>query len=230
MKTLIQELKKYYIPPLTNLYFERIALEKLVFGVPLFVRISDPDSWRVKDAYQKLNKLSKVALKDYIENLQAYLTLEQGGSIFEGCRVLTLDESIPYIEWQSNHQLMSSSDLLGQFCLFIDALEFSDEKDALSQYINGLQSHFHESLRLVLIGDSQYHECFKNYKNLIFIDPEKTTYLSFAERFKFQYKNSLTLFNFGSKPYFLMNAQGKLMTFFTKQDLSSLMSDIKKYI
>ncbi|GAA5096564.1 hypothetical protein [Wohlfahrtiimonas larvae] len=230
MKKLIQELKQFYIPPLTNLYFERIALEKIVFRLPLFVRISDPDSWRIKSAYQKFYSFSDIALTHHLENIKAYLSLEQGGSIFEGNRVLSLNEPIPYIEWQSSVGLSASTDLLGKYCLFIDLLDFVEEIDILSQYINAMQSSFNESLQLVLIGSSELSLNFQGYKNLVCIDPDKTTNLSFAERFKFKYKNTLPLFNFSSKPYFLINHQGRLITFFTKLDQQSLLIEIKKYI
>lgn len=230
MKVLIQELKQFYIPPLSKLYFERIALEKLVFHAPLFVRISDPESWRVKDEYQKLKNLSKVALKCRMENLKAYLTLEQGGSIFEGHRVLTLNESIPYIEWQSQKGLLSSGDLLGKYSLFIDLWEFESELETLAQMLLALQEAFEDVLQVVLIGSHELTVAVQESQNVICIDTDKTTHLSFVERFKFRNKNGLTLFNFASRPYFLISPQGQLMTFFTKQDQQNLMDEIKKYI
>jgi len=230
VKVLIQELKQFYIPPLSKLYFERIALEKLVFHTPLFVRIADPTSWRVKDAYEKLKGLSNASLKCHLENMKAYLMLENGGSIFEGNRVLTLNEPIPYIEWQSSEGLSSSSDLLGKYSLFIDLLDFEDELELLDKNINTMQLEFHETVQLVLIGSSELSISLQQEKRIICIDPEKTTHLSFAERFKFRNRNGLTLFNFGSRPYFLISPQGRLMTFFTKQDQQNLIDEIKKYI
>lgn len=226
----MQELKQFYIPPLTKLYFERIALEKLVFKTPLFVRISDPESWRVKECYQPLKNLSATALNERLENLNEYLMLDEGGSIFEGHRILALNESIPYIEWQSKVGLSASSDLLGQYSLFIDLLEFDGEFEVLKKHIDAIQLCFSENLKIVLIGPIELDILFQNYPNLIWIDPQQTTHLSFAERFKFKNRNSLTLFNFGSRPYFLIGPQGKLMTFFTKQDQQNLIDEMKKYI
>lgn len=230
MRVLIQELKQFYVPPLSKLYFERIALEKLAFHAPLFVRIADPESWRVKDEYQKLKGLSNVALKCRMENLKAYLTLVQGGSIFEGHRVLTMNESIPYIEWQSQKGLLASSDLLGKYSLFIALWEFETELEVLGQMIQALQENFEDVFQIVLIGADELSASFKDDPNLLCIDPDKTTHLSFAERFKFRNKNGLTLFNFASRPYFLISPQGQLITFFTKQDQQNLMDEIKKYI
>ena len=230
MKVLIQELKQFYIPPLSKLYFERIALEKLVFRAPLFVRIADPESWRVKDEYQNLKKFSETALKCRMENMKSYLTIEQGGSIFEGHRVLTLNESIPYIEWQSSKGLSASSDLLGKYSLFVDLLDFEDDLEALGQNIHVIQENFEDKIQIVLIGPNQLSTLLQKCPNLICIDPDKTTHLSFAERFKFRNRNGLTLFNFGSRPYFLISPQGRLMTFFTKHDQQNLIDEIKKYI
>ena len=230
MKVLIQELKQFYVPPLSKLYFERIALEKLVFHTPLFVRIADPESWLVKGAYQKLKSLSNTALKCRLENLKVYLTLEQGGSIFEGHRVLTLNEPIPYIEWQSHKGLSASSDLLGKFSLFVDLLDYEDDLETLGQNIHATQENFGDAIQVVLIGPSKLSDQFQEQPNIICIDPDKTTHLSFAERFKFRNRNGLTLFNFGSRPYFLISPQGLLMTFFTKHEQQNLMDEIKKYI
>lgn len=230
MKVLMQDLKQFYIPPLSKLYFERIALEKIVFKTPLFVRIADPESWRVKELYQQLKNLSAVALKARLEYLNEYLMLEEGGSIFEGNRVLTLAESIPYIEWKSKAGLSASSDLLGKYSLFVDLLEFDGEFETLKKYIDAIHSSFNESIQLVLIGPTQLHLPFQDDQKLICIDPDKTTHLSFAERFKFRNRNGLTLFNFGSRPYFLIGLQGKLLTFFTKQDQQNLLDEIKKYV
>lgn len=230
MKVLIQELKQFYVPPLSKLYFERIALEKLVFHTPLFVRIADPESWLVKDSYQKLKGLSNTALKCRLENMKTYLTLEQGGSIFEGHRVLTLNEPIPYIEWQSQKGLSASSDLLGKFNLFVDLLDFEDELEMLGRNIHAIQENFEDTIQIVLIGPTQLSIQFQEFSNIVCIDPDRTTHLSFAERFKFRNRNGLTLFNFGSRPYFLISPQGLLMTFFTKHDQQDLIDEIKKYI
>jgi hypothetical protein len=186
VKVLIQELKQFYVPPLSKLYFERIALEKLVFHTPLFVRIADPESWLVKNAYQKLKGLSNTALKCRLENMKAYLTLEQGGSIFEGHRVLTLNEPIPYIEWQSQKGLSASSDLLGKFSLFVDLLDFEDDLEMLGKNIQAIQENFEDTIQIVLIGPAQLSAQFQLVSNIVCIDPEKTTHLSFVERFKFR--------------------------------------------
>lgn len=230
MKVLIQDLKQFYIPPLAKLYFERIALEKLVFRTPLFVRVSDPESWRVKDCYHQLKKLSAESLKVHLENLNAYLSLDQSGTIFEGNKILCLNESIPYIEWQSETGLSASSDLLGQHSLFIDLLEFENELDDLGEVIATLQSLFKERLKIVLIGPFESSFSLVQLYNIVAIDPDRTTNLSFAERFKFRNRNGLTLFNFGSRPYFLVNPQGKLSTFFTKQEKKELISELGEYI
>ena len=54
----MQALKQFYIPPLCKLYYERIALEKAMFNVPLFVRIADPESGLVQVPYNKYKLLS----------------------------------------------------------------------------------------------------------------------------------------------------------------------------
>lgn len=226
----MQELKQFYIPPLSKLYFERIALEKLVFKTPLFVRISDPESWRVNELYLQLKNLSAAALKARLEYLNEYLMLDEGGSIFEGHRILALNESIPYIEWKSKIGLSASSDLLGKHSLFIDLSEFDDEFETLQKHLDAIQLYFNENIQIILIGSIELDMPFHDYQNLTCIDPQQTTHLSFAERFKFRNRNSLTLFNFGSRPYFLIGPQGKLITFFTKQDQQNLIDEMKKYI
>lgn len=218
------------MPPLSKLYFERIALEKLVFRTPLFVRIADPDSWRVKDEHQKLKSLSNMALQSRLENLKAYLTLEQGGSVFDGHRSLMLNESIPYIEWRSLQGLMASHDLLGKYNLFIDLLDFGDELEELEQNIQVIQENFDDSIQIVLMGNLELSIPFQQYPNVISIDLDKTTHASVAERFRFKNRNGLTLFNFGSRPYFLVSPQGRLMAFLTKHDQQNLIDEMKKYI
>lgn len=226
----MQQLKQFYISPLSKMYFERIAMEKIIFGVPLFVRISDPESWLVKEAYQRLKELSAEKFEKRVKNLARYLNNVPEGSVFDGDRVLTLNESIPYIEWRCRSELVASTDLLGKYVVFIDAMEFDDDFEDLSKIINGLQSSFGECVQLVLIGQNKLQALFEHYSNLVFIDPEQTTHLSFSERFKFRNKNGLTLFNFGSRPYFLIGPHGQLMTFFSKQDYQALIDEMKKYI
>lgn len=229
MKVLMQTFKQFYIPPLCKLYYDRIALEKIVFNVPLFVRIADPDSWLVKNSYQKYQSISKNTIEYYLQCVNAYLAIEHDGSVFEGKNVLTLNDSIPYIEWQSNQILHASTDLLGKYAFFIDLSDFEGEEEILDTIIYGFGTSFDQDIQLVLIGSAekvgQLHAT-----NFLNIDPDKTAHLSFAERFKFRNKNGLTLFNFGSRPYFLVSPKGKLITFFTKQDQQVLMDEVKKYI
>lgn len=229
-KTLMQQLKKVYIPPLSNLYYERIALEKVVFGVPLFVRMSDPESWLINEPYVCYKQLSAEALEQKLKYLLSYLKGVPDGTIFDGERVLSLHEPIPYIEWHSAKGISSSASLLGKYTLCIDLSEFDDDFSSLSKVINAIQSSLGDILQLVLIGSIEMQLSFNQYKNIIFIAPDKTANLSFSERFKFKNKNSLTLFNFGSRPYFLVNESGYLMTFFGKQDQLILIEEIKRYI
>ncbi len=226
----MQALKQFYIPPLCKLYYERIALEKAMFNVPLFVRIADPESWLVQAPYNKYKLLSKEALSWQAQCLHDYLSLERDGSVFEGSSVLTLNDSIPYIEWQNDMGTLSSADLLGKYAFFIDLSEFDDDLGAIDDFIEAMNLSINEDIQIVLIGLYEKCKSFNHFSDLIYIDPDKAAHLSFAERFKFKNKNGLTLFNFGSRPYFLVNAKGKLLTFFTKQDQQPLIDEIKKYI
>ncbi len=226
----MQALKQFYIPPLCKLYYERIALEKAVFNIPLFVRIADPESWLVQTPYKKYKLLSKEALAWQTQCLHDYLLIVRDGSVFEGNSVLTLNDSIPYIEWQSDKETLSSADLLGKYSFFIDLAEFEDELEAVEKIIEAIDLSIENDVQIVLIGSLGNYQHFNACAHLFYIDPEKTAHLSFAERFKFKNKNGLTLFNFGSRPYFLVNPKGKLVTFFTKQDQQALVDEITKYI
>lgn len=230
MKGLVQELKQFYIPPLAKLYYERIALEKIVFKAPLFVRVSDPESWLVQASYQKIKHYSDEQVLEYLKNMIAYLSIDDEGSVFEGDKILTLNESIPYIEWQVQNRLAASTDLLGKYAFFIDLLEFDNEFDVLNKVINELRMLLGDAISFILIGPSEMHIDFSDYRRLIFIDPNKTNHRSFSERFRFKNKSGLTLFNFSSRPYFLVNPQGKLITFFAKQECQALIDDVQKYI
>lgn len=233
MRALIQALKNIYIPPLSKLYFERLALEKVVYRTPLFVRISDPDSWLIQEPYRKFQSMTSIQLQNHLESLECYLVGKEGGSIFAGDRTLSLNSSLPYIEWRDREKLMASTDFLGGYSLFIDYQEFEGEAESFGKILKAIDTKYEGDLKIVVIGAlsaTQVQDLFKVSPNSVLIQPDHVTHASFVDRFKFKNKNTLTLFSFGSRPYFLVDPQGQLLTFFSRQDQSSLLEELKKYI
>ncbi|OYQ75217.1 hypothetical protein [Wohlfahrtiimonas sp. G9077] len=228
MKERLRQLNQFYLPPLTKLYFERAALEKIVNHVPLFVRISDPESWLMQSAHQMYRNLSKEALSDRLDQLIDYLTTEST-SVFEGQQGLVVHDSVPYIEWRMGQKFYATSDLLGKPTLFMDLQDLSTDSEQLSKNINHLQSVWHDQLQIVLMGETHTYPAMAQYENLILMDPTRVTHPHFVERFRFKPRN-LSMFSFGSKPFFLMNSHGKLMSFFSKQDQSVLVEEVKKQL
>lgn len=232
MRELINELKQFYVLPLSQLYYDRIALEKAVFRSPLFVRISDPDSWLAQAAYTKFKALTPEQLEVKIKSIISYLTPEDKGVVFEGDRVLTLNDSVPYIEWKDDDEFYALTDFLGKYSLFIDVNEFDGECESMKNIIKGLHAVVGDSVQIFLMNSEGAMSELKENCHAILIKAENVTTASFAERFNFRNRsrNGLALFNFGSKPYFMMGPNGKLVTFFGKQEQSALIDEIKNII
>ncbi len=147
LNVLKARIQSVYLPPVSKLYFDVMALQSRLQKRVVTVRISEPETWLLGEACQVYQGWSEELLLMRLRHIVHYLSGEQ--NVFAADYHLQLKAPIPYFEWQKQNKIQSITDYLGSDVVLYWLAPHEKELKILNELLEIY--HFLQARNMVLL-------------------------------------------------------------------------------